>query len=74
MTKHTEAPGAALRQLRIAAGLSMKQVAYRAETDMSYLSRVETGKQVPSMAFLGKITRVIADELARPDRTLRAVA
>ncbi|WP_424462995.1 helix-turn-helix domain-containing protein [Pseudoclavibacter helvolus] len=53
--------GAALRVLRIKAGLTLADIAVRADTSESYLSNVERGKADGSRAYFAKVTEVIVD-------------
>ena len=66
----TQAPGTVLRTLRKRTGLSAREVAARAKVSASYLSRVESGKAIPSDAWLGFVASVLSDALIEnsPDR------
>jgi transcriptional regulator with XRE-family HTH domain len=56
--------GSSIRILRKQAGMTLAELAVDAGTAISYLSRVETGKSVPTNAFVAQVTRAIADRLA----------
>lgn len=60
MTRQTEAAGAALRTLRMTAGLTLKQVAYAGGTSISYLSKVERGEFAPTQEYIAKVAYVIS--------------
>lgn len=64
MSEQQNQIGQSIRTLRQLAGLTLKDVAIRADTAISYLSKVETGKFIPAPAFVAKVTAVIADSLA----------
>lgn len=55
-----EAVGRSLRTLRQLAGLTLEDVARIAETSVAYLSKVETGKFVPSKTYVRQVTTAIA--------------
>lgn len=57
-------PGAAIRVLRTAAGLTLEQVATEAGVSPSHLSRVETGAKTATPAWLGVVTEAIARHLS----------
>lgn len=57
-------PGAALRILRKAAGLTLEQVAHEAGVSPTHLSRVETGTKPATNAYLGAVSEAIARHLA----------
>lgn len=64
-------PGAVLRTLRQRAGLTAEEVADRAKVTESYLLQVETGRIIPSDAWLGHVAAILADELINnPDPPL----
>jgi transcriptional regulator with XRE-family HTH domain len=48
-----------LRAVRTARGLSLREVARRAELDPAHLSRVERGLVRPSLRTLAKLARVL---------------
>lgn len=58
------APGATLRELRKYAGLTLAEVAAEADTSVAYLSKVETGKFVPTKVYVATVTTAIAKRLA----------
>ncbi|MCS4276756.1 transcriptional regulator with XRE-family HTH domain [Mycetocola sp. BIGb0189] len=53
MNTETITPGGALRTLRAQAHLTLAEAAELGNTDISYLSRVETGRQEATPTFLG---------------------
>ena len=63
MANQTEHVGSSLRALRILAGLTLEQVSTAAETAPAYLSKVETGKLTPQIAYVARVTTVIAESL-----------
>lgn len=63
MSEQQDQTGRSIRALRKLAGLTLKDVAERADTAVSYLSKVETGKFTPAPSFVGRVTAVIADSL-----------
>lgn len=54
-----EAPGARLRMLREAQGLSASELSRRTGIHLSHISRVENGHQRPSVAYLRKVGEVL---------------
>jgi transcriptional regulator with XRE-family HTH domain len=56
-------PGESIRTLRQLAGLSLEAVASTADTSTAYLSKVETGKLVPTKSYVAKVTTAIAAHL-----------
>lgn len=65
MAGQTVAAGAALRSLRLLAGLTLKQVAHQADTAISYLSKVERGELAPSQEYVAKVAYVISRGILR---------
>ncbi len=61
-----------LRAVRQARGLSLRQVARKAEVDFAHLSRVERGRAALSVAALARVARVLG--LAELARLLRPYA
>jgi len=59
-------PGAAIRTLRNMAGLTLQQVAERADTAISYLSKVERGELTASQDYVARVVSVIADAMITP--------
>lgn len=57
------ATGESLRTLRKLAGLTLEELATLANTSIAYLSKVETGKFVPSRAYVAQVTAAIAETL-----------
>ncbi|WP_188711387.1 helix-turn-helix domain-containing protein [Microbacterium faecale] len=60
MARQTEAPGVALRSLRQMSGMTLKEVAFAADTSISYLSKVERGEFAPSQEYVAKVAFVIS--------------
>lgn len=52
--------GPALRQARVSASYSLRELAYKLNTDHAYLHRIETGFNVPSFKFLNQLCRTLA--------------
>lgn len=48
-----------LREARQARGLGLRQLAVKAQVDPSYLSRIERGKQDPSVAVLKRLAKAL---------------
>lgn len=46
--------------LRKLAGLTLEEVAQDADTAVAYLSKVETGKLIPSKGYVATVTAAIA--------------
>lgn len=65
MTQQTNTTGTSLRNLRRLAGLTLEDVAAQADTSVSYLSKVETGRYEPTRVYVAKVTAIIADTLAK---------
>lgn len=53
--------GAAIKAMREAAGLSLAQLAERAECDESYLWRIEVGERRGSKYFLAHLAAVLGE-------------
>ena len=64
MNRTPTTPGEAIRVLRNEAGLTLEQVAQEAGVSASHISRVETGEQKASPAWLGVVTEAIARHLS----------
>lgn len=62
MPQQKDQPGTALRTLRQLAGMTLEEVASRAGTSSSYLSKVERGSLTPTIHYVAKVALVIADE------------
>jgi len=58
--------GASLRHLRKLAGLTLEQTAAVANTSVSYLSKVETGRLIPSNAYVAQVAAALAVRLGAP--------
>lgn len=56
-------PGQLLRRTRVARGLKQAELAYRAGTTQSYISRVERGAVSPSMFTLNRILHAMGQRL-----------
>lgn len=67
-------PGRALRVLREQSGLTARELAERAGVSESYLSRVETGREAASPAWIGNVAAAISRALADTGRTPKAAA
>ncbi|MGH3646582.1 MAG: helix-turn-helix domain-containing protein [Micromonosporaceae bacterium] len=59
--------GTQIRAARLAAGLSLREVARRAHIDAGYLSQIENGKRAPSTEVLATLGDVLGVELAEPE-------
>lgn len=64
--------GAAVRKLRKARGLSQEELADRAGLAVPYLSRLENGKNNPSLAILADLSLALDVPLAQLLRGIRA--
>ena len=53
-----------MRTLRKLAGMSLEEVAARAETSVAYLSKVERGLFVPTKSYVAKVTSAIAEQMS----------
>lgn len=51
--------GKALKLVRVARGLSQKELALRADMDASYISLLEGEKRVPTVTTLGELAKVL---------------
>jgi transcriptional regulator with XRE-family HTH domain len=64
-----------LRRLRHERGLSQEDLAYSAEVNRTYLSRLEKGASFAGLEIIGKLAGVLeveaADLLKRPTRRVR---
>lgn len=56
--------GTALRAIRQAAGMTLQEVADNAGVSVSYLSRVETGQQSATSAWVAMVAIALGDGLA----------
>lgn len=54
--------------------MTLQEVADAAGTDISYLSKVERGKGFPTIGYIARIARIIADGIIAAERTERAAA
>ncbi|MCB9216566.1 MAG: helix-turn-helix transcriptional regulator [Ignavibacteria bacterium] len=50
--------GAVVRQLRIDRGLSQQEVSFRTDIDRSFLSQLETGRQLPTLFRLAEALNI----------------
>lgn len=55
--------GPAIRVMREAQGLTLRQLAEKAGTNYSYLSQVERGDKIPSARWLRSVLDALADNL-----------
>ncbi|MGQ0775206.1 MAG: helix-turn-helix domain-containing protein, partial [Pseudonocardiales bacterium] len=51
--------GAAIRTLRVAAGLTQRQLAARANVSLSLLGKVECGDRIATPAFMAAVARAL---------------
>lgn len=65
MATQTQTAGESIRTLRQLAGMTLNEVAETAGTSIAYLSKVETGKFLPSKAYVALVTAAIAEGLRR---------
>lgn len=63
MQNQTVSAGESIRALRRLAGMTLEEVAVSADTSIAYLSKVETGKYVPTKGYVAQVTSAIADRL-----------
>lgn len=56
--------GAALKAIRLAAGMTLQQVADTAGVSLSYLSRVETGQATATDGWISCVAVAIGEHLA----------
>jgi len=59
-----QAFAANLRRLRYAKGLSQEDLAYEADVNRSYMSRLEKGASYPGLKIIGKLASVLEVEPA----------
>ncbi len=67
--------GGRLKGVRLAAGMTLRELARQAEVSPSFVSQIENGKSQPSVATLyafARLLNVSVDELFGPDSTLGA--
>lgn len=57
------ATGSAIRVMRQAQGLTLRQLADKAGTNYSYLSQVERGAKIPSARWMRSVLDALADNL-----------
>jgi transcriptional regulator with XRE-family HTH domain len=60
---HLEALGAYIRAQRVAAGLSLRDLAERTDVSNAYLSQVERGMHEPSLSVLRAVARALGVSL-----------
>jgi transcriptional regulator with XRE-family HTH domain len=53
-----------LRRLRHAKGLSQEDLAYEADVNRTYMSKLEKGGSYPGLEIIGKLARVLGVEPA----------
>lgn len=63
MKRQTTTAGESIRALRQLAGMTLEEVSVAADTSIAYLSKVETGKYVPTKQYVAQVTTAIADRL-----------
>ena len=72
MTTTTKQRSLFLREWRARAGLTMNELAEKADTTAAYISRVETGHTNPSLSFLEACAKAmgitVADLVAGPPK------
>lgn len=51
--------GAALRRLRLAAGLSQEQLGLEAAVQRNFISLIETGQNQPTLSTISKLARAL---------------
>jgi len=56
-----EPAGQAIKTMREALGLTLAELARRAECDPAYLGRVERGEREPSKYFVAHLAEVLAE-------------
>lgn len=61
--KSRQPPGAFLREVRVASGISQGELAARANTTQSAISRIESGKVSPSVDTLRELLRLLGADL-----------
>lgn len=62
MSRGTGKVGTPLRAIREARGLPLTEVARRADTEVSYLWRIEQGERIPSLRLLARLAEVYGAE------------
>lgn len=63
MTDQGMSAGASLRYLRKLAGLTLEETASIADTSVAYLSKVETGRLIPTRGYVAQIAGALADRM-----------
>lgn len=63
MTTQVTRSGEAIRTLRHLAGLTLEQTSTLADTAPAYLSKVETGKLVPTRGYVANVVRAISAQM-----------
>jgi transcriptional regulator with XRE-family HTH domain len=66
--------GEALRTLRRIAGLTLERTAELADTAPAYLSKVETGRLVPTVGYVANVTSAIASHMQQTGELTNKVA
>ena len=56
-----------LKEYRIAAGLTLEELASLAEISKASLSRIETGDQIPSLGLVKRLVKVSKNKLSADD-------
>lgn len=67
-------PAAVLRQARIAAGLSQRQLALRADTTQAVVARIESGAVAPNWETLSRLLRETGHDVELRVHTTSVVA
>ncbi len=63
MTNTPAIQGQALRVMRVAQGLTLRELAEKAGVNHAYLSQVERGDKTPNPRWLRSVTDALADNL-----------
>lgn len=63
MQNSQDSTGPALRVMREAQGLTLRQLAEKSGTNYAYLSQVERGEKVPSSRWMRAVLDALADNL-----------
>lgn len=63
MTNTPEAQGSALRVMRVAQGLTLRELAEKAKVNHAYLSQVERGDKIPNPRWLRSVLDALAENL-----------
>lgn len=66
MTNQGTRTGEAIRTLRRLAGLTLEQASQLADTAPAYLSKVETGKLIPTRGYVANVVLALSLHLQTP--------